>query len=73
MFTHRYREGERVKACRSIFGVPDGTRGTITRRYASIWDLYEVHFETNAGPRVVWAEELEADEPADVQSTKTDP
>ena len=66
MFVHGYHEGDHVKACSAIYHVPLGTRGIVTRCYASIWDLYEVQFETSAEPRVVWAEELEADGPVSV-------
>ena len=66
MLIHRYREGDHVKARSMIYRVPHGTRGIVTQCYASIWDLYEVQFETSAEPRVVWGEELEADGPAGV-------
>jgi hypothetical protein len=66
MVADRFHQGEHVKARSTIFGVAANTRGTITQCYASVWGLYEVQFETSTEPRVVWAEELETDEPADI-------
>jgi hypothetical protein len=61
MHYYRFQEGERVKARETMFGVPAGTLGIITRRYAVLWGLYEVQFEQFPTPRVVWEEDLSAD------------
>jgi hypothetical protein len=62
MYHYRFREGERVKARDTIFNVPAGVLGTISRRYSPLWGLYEVHFDQLRTTHVVWEEDLEDDE-----------
>jgi hypothetical protein len=61
MMHYRFQEGDHVKARETMFGVPAGTLGIITRRYAMLWGLYEVQFEQHPTTRVVWEEDLSVD------------